>query len=111
MGQTYELKDGAVVIAAITSCTNTSNPAVLIGAGLLARKARALGLKSKPWVKTSLAPGSKAVTEYLKKAGLIEDLEYLGYNIVAYGCTTRSEERRVGKEGGSTCRSRCAPYH
>ncbi|HEY9547687.1 MAG TPA: aconitate hydratase AcnA [Solimonas sp.] len=88
MGQTYELKDGAVVIAAITSCTNTSNPAVLIGAGLLARKARALGLKSKPWVKTSLAPGSKAVTEYLKKAGLIEDLEYLGYNIVAYGCTT-----------------------
>jgi aconitate hydratase len=87
-GQTFELKDGAVVIAAITSCTNTSNPAVLIGAGLLARKARALGLKSQPWVKTSLAPGSKAVTEYLKKAGLIEDLEYLGFNIVAYGCTT-----------------------
>ncbi|MCK9385887.1 MAG: aconitate hydratase AcnA [Nevskia sp.] len=88
MGQTYQLKDGAVVIAAITSCTNTSNPSVLIGAGLLARKARALGLKSQPWVKTSLAPGSKAVTEYLAKAGLIEDLEYLGFNIVAYGCTT-----------------------
>jgi aconitate hydratase len=87
-GQTYELKDGAVVIAAITSCTNTSNPSVLIGAGLLARKARALGLTAKPWVKTSLAPGSKAVTEYLKKAGLIEDLEHLGFNVVAYGCTT-----------------------
>ncbi|MEK6805273.1 MAG: aconitate hydratase AcnA [Pseudomonadota bacterium] len=87
-GQSYQLKDGAVVIAAITSCTNTSNPAVLIGAGLLARKARTLGLKSQPWVKTSLAPGSKAVTEYLKKAGLIEDLEYLGFHVVAYGCTT-----------------------
>jgi aconitate hydratase len=87
-GQTYQLKDGAVVIAAITSCTNTSNPSVLIGAGLLARKARALGLKSQPWVKTSLAPGSLAVTEYLKKAGLIEDLEHLGFFITAYGCTT-----------------------
>src|SRR5581483_9300284 len=87
-GKSYELKDGAVVIAAITSCTNTSNPSVLIGAGLLARKARALGLTAKPWVKTSLAPGSKAVTEYLKKAGLIEDLEHLGFNVVAYGCTT-----------------------
>ena len=87
-GKTFELKDGAVVIAAITSCTNTSNPSVLIGAGLLARKARALGLTSKPWVKTSLAPGSKAVTEYLTKAGLVEDLEHLGFNIVAYGCTT-----------------------
>ncbi len=87
-GQNYQLRDGAVVIAAITSCTNTSNPSVLIGAGLLARKARALGLKSQPWVKTSLAPGSKAVTEYLAKAGLIEDLEYLGFHIVAYGCTT-----------------------
>ena len=87
-GQTFQLKDGAVMIAAITSCTNTSNPSVLIGAGLLARKARALGLKSQPWVKTSLAPGSLAVTEYLKKAGLIEDLEYLGFNVVAYGCTT-----------------------
>jgi len=87
-GQTFQLKDGAVVIAAITSCTNTSNPSVLIGAGLLARKARALGLKSQPWVKTSLAPGSKAVTEYLAKAGLIDDLEALGFHVVAYGCTT-----------------------
>jgi aconitate hydratase len=87
-GQTFQLKDGAVVIAAITSCTNTSNPSVLIGAGLLARKARALGLKSQPWVKTSLAPGSKAVTEYLTKAGLIEDLEHLGFHVAAYGCTT-----------------------
>ena len=86
--QDFELKDGAVGIAAITSCTNTSNPNVLIGAGLLARKARALGLTSKPWVKTSLAPGSLAVTEYLKKAGLIEDLEHLGFFVSAYGCTT-----------------------
>ena len=87
-GQTYQLKDGAVVIAAITSCTNTSNPAVLIGAGLLAKKARALGLKSQPWVKTSLAPGSKVVTDYLQKAGLIEDLEAMGFYVTAYGCTT-----------------------
>jgi aconitate hydratase len=87
-GKTFALKDGAVVIAAITSCTNTSNPSVLIGAGLVARKARALGLTSQPWVKTSLAPGSKVVTEYLKKAGLLEDLEALGFNVVAYGCTT-----------------------
>ena len=87
-GAGYELKDGAVVIAAITSCTNTSNPAVLVGAGLVARKARAKGLKSKPWVKTSLAPGSKVVTEYLKKAGLNEDLDALGFNLVGYGCTT-----------------------
>ncbi|TXH03526.1 MAG: aconitate hydratase AcnA [Nevskiaceae bacterium] len=87
-GQTFQLKDGAVMIAAITSCTNTSNPSVLIGAGLLAKKARALGLKSQPWVKTSLAPGSLAVTEYLKKAGLIEDLESLGFYVTAYGCTT-----------------------
>ncbi|HTT08075.1 MAG TPA: aconitate hydratase AcnA [Gammaproteobacteria bacterium] len=87
-GQVFTLKDGAVVIAAITSCTNTSNPSVLIGAGLLARKARKLGLTSQPWVKTSLAPGSKVVTEYLKKAGLLEDLEALGFNLVGYGCTT-----------------------
>ena len=87
-GQTYQLKDGAVVIAAITSCTNTSNPAVLIGAGLLAKKARALGLKSQPWVKTSLAPGSKVVTDYLEKAGLTADLEHLGFYVTAYGCTT-----------------------
>ncbi len=87
-GKTFELQDGAVMIAAITSCTNTSNPNVLIGAGLLARKARALGLTSKPWVKTSLAPGSLAVTKYLEKAGLIEDLEHLGFYVSAYGCTT-----------------------
>ena len=87
-GNTFTLKDGAVVIAAITSCTNTSNPSVLIGAGLLARKAVALGLKTQPWVKTSLAPGSKVVTEYLKKAGLLGDLEALGFNVVGYGCTT-----------------------
>ncbi|MDE0853317.1 MAG: aconitate hydratase AcnA [Nevskia sp.] len=87
-GQQYELKDGAVVIAAITSCTNTSNPAVLIAAGLVAKKALALGLKTKPWVKTSLAPGSKVVTEYLKKANLLTDLEGAGFNLVGYGCTT-----------------------
>jgi aconitate hydratase len=77
-----------VVIAAITSCTNTSNPSVMIGAGLLARKARAKGLKSKPWVKTSLAPGSKVVTEYLGAADLQKDLDALGFNLVGYGCTT-----------------------
>ncbi|MHA7833240.1 MAG: aconitate hydratase AcnA [Algiphilus sp.] len=84
----FELEDGAVVIAAITSCTNTSNPAVLIGAGLLARNARERGISVKPWVKTSLAPGSKVVTDYLKKAGLLDDLEALGFNVVGYGCTT-----------------------
>ncbi len=83
-----EIKDGAVLIAAITSCTNTSNPAVLIAAGLLARNARALGLTAKPWVKTSLAPGSRVVTDYLKKAGLLADLEALGFYTVGYGCTT-----------------------
>ncbi|MFT7222014.1 MAG: aconitate hydratase [Candidatus Azotimanducaceae bacterium] len=83
-----DLSDGAVVIAAITSCTNTSNPAVLVAAGLVARKARAAGLMTKPWVKTSLAPGSKAVTDYLDKAGLLEDLEALGFYVVGYGCTT-----------------------
>ena len=82
------LRHGAVVIAAITSCTNTSNPSVLIGAGLLARKALKAGLKAKPWVKTSLAPGSKVVTEYLQRSGLLADLEALGYNVVGYGCTT-----------------------
>ncbi len=83
-----KLTHGAVVIAAITSCTNTSNPDVLIAAGLVARKARALGLTSKPWVKTSLAPGSKVVTEYLDKAGLTADLDALGFQTVGYGCTT-----------------------
>ncbi|HUR29263.1 MAG TPA: aconitate hydratase AcnA, partial [Planctomycetota bacterium] len=86
--ETFELGDGAVVIAAITSCTNTSNPSVMLAAGLVARKARALGLKSKPWVKTSLAPGSKVVTDYLVAAGVDKDLEALGFFTVGYGCTT-----------------------
>ena len=77
-----------MVIAAITSCTNTSNPDVMIGAGLLARKARARGLTSKPWVKTSLAPGSRVVTRYLEQSGLLPDLEALGFHVVGYGCTT-----------------------
>ncbi|MEL7349246.1 MAG: aconitate hydratase, partial [Pseudomonadota bacterium] len=87
-GQEYTMRDGSVVIASITSCTNTSNPYVMIGAGLVARKARALGLDRKPWVKTSLAPGSQVVTEYLEAAGLQEDLDALGFNLVGYGCTT-----------------------
>jgi len=87
-GERIELSDGSVVIAAITSCTNTSNPSVMIGAGLVARNAAAKGLNSKPWVKTSLAPGSKVVTDYLKKAGLLGDLEALGFHVVGYGCTT-----------------------
>jgi aconitate hydratase len=84
----FEIKDGAVLIAAITSCTNTSNPAVLVAAGLLARNALKRGLASKPWVKTSLAPGSRVVTDYLTKAGLLHDLEQLGFYTVGYGCTT-----------------------
>jgi aconitate hydratase len=84
----FNLSDGAVVIAAITSCTNTSNPAVMLGAGLLARNAAARGLRVKPWVKTSLGPGSRVVTDYLIKAGLMDDLEALGFNVVGYGCTT-----------------------
>jgi aconitase A len=87
-GQSYELKDGAVLIAAITSCTNTSNPSVMLGAGLLARKARERGLKSKPWVKTSLAPGSRVVTDYFERAGVLSDLDALGFDLVGYGCTT-----------------------
>ena len=87
-GADYTLKDGAVVIAAITSCTNTSNPSVLVGAGLLARNARARGLAVKPWVKTSFAPGSQVVTDYLEAAGLQAELDGLGYNLVGYGCTT-----------------------
>ena len=87
-GTSFEVKDGAVLIAAITSCTNTSNPAVLIAAGLLARNANARGLTSKPWVKTSLAPGSRVVTDYLTKAGLLHELEALGFYTVGYGCTT-----------------------
>ena len=84
----FEIKDGSILIAAITSCTNTSNPNVLIGAGLLAKKAVTLGLKTKPWVKTSLAPGSQVVTDYLEKAGLNKYLDTLGFNLVGYGCTT-----------------------
>ncbi|HEX7060649.1 MAG TPA: aconitate hydratase AcnA [Woeseiaceae bacterium] len=87
-GQDVEIRDGAVLIAAITSCTNTSNPAVMLAAGLLARNARAKGLHTKPWVKTSLAPGSRVVTDYLEKAGLADDLEALGFYLVGYGCTT-----------------------
>jgi len=87
-GSSIDISHGAVVIAAITSCTNTSNPDVMVGAGLVARKALQLGLKVKPYVKTSLAPGSRVVTEYLEKAGLLEPLAALGFNVVGYGCTT-----------------------
>ena len=87
-GGSVEIGHGAVVIAAITSCTNTSNPSVMVAAGLVARKAVEKGLTVKPYVKTSLAPGSRVVTDYLKRAGLIEPLSQLGFNIVAYGCTT-----------------------
>ena len=87
-GRDHDIGDGDVVIAAITSCTNTSNPSVLVAAGLVARKANALGLKPKPWVKTSLAPGSQVVTDYLDKAGLTTDLNAVGFNLVGYGCTT-----------------------
>ena len=87
-GNDEEIRDGAVLIAAITSCTNTSNPAVMIAAGLLARNARAKGLTSKPWVKTSLAPGSKVVTDYLEKSELLDDLDAIGFYTVGYGCTT-----------------------
>ena len=87
-GDHFELDDGDVVIAAITSCTNTSNPDVMVAAGLLARNARERGLNRKPWVKTSLAPGSKVVTEYLERSGLLDDLEAVGFYVVGYGCTT-----------------------
>jgi aconitate hydratase len=87
-GQKVEIRDGAVMIAAITSCTNTSNPYVLVAAALLARNAAKFGLKSQPWVKTSLAPGSRVVTDYLSKAGLLAPLESIGFNVVGYGCTT-----------------------
>ena len=86
--ESFELENGAVTIAAITSCTNTSNPSVMLAAGLLARNAARKGLKSKPWVKTTLAPGSKVVTDYYEKAGLMDDLEALGFYLVGYGCTT-----------------------
>lgn len=87
-GETYRLDQGAVVIAAITSCTNTSNANILMAAGLLARNAVKKGLRSKPWVKTSLAPGSKVVTDYLAVSGLTPYLDQLGFNLVGYGCTT-----------------------
>ena len=87
-GRDYQIDNGAVTIASITSCTNTSNPSVMLAAGLVARNAVAKGLKAKPWVKTSLAPGSKVVTEYYEKAGLTDDLNALGFNLVGYGCTT-----------------------
>ncbi|HEY6452164.1 MAG TPA: aconitate hydratase AcnA [Steroidobacteraceae bacterium] len=87
-GRSFELRDGAVLIAAITSCTNTSNPYVLMAAGLLARNAHRLGLRAKPWVKTSLAPGSRVVTDYLRKAALLDELSSIGFDLVGYGCTT-----------------------
>jgi aconitate hydratase len=87
-GRSFELRDGAVLIAAITSCTNTSNPYVMMAAGLLARNAHRLGVTAKPWVKTSLAPGSRVVTDYLQKAGLLGELASIGFNLVGYGCTT-----------------------
>ncbi len=87
-GKDHDIGDGDVVIAAITSCTNTSNPGVMVAAGLVARKANALGLKPKPWVKTSLAPGSQVVTDYFDRAGLTADLDAIGFNLVGYGCTT-----------------------
>ncbi len=87
-GRHGEISSGAVVIAAITSCTNTSNPSVMVGAGILAKKAVAKGLTAKPWVKTSLAPGSKVVTSYLEKAGLMPPMQALGFHLVGYGCTT-----------------------
>src|SRR6185436_8645744 len=85
---TAAVEHGSVVIAAITSCTNTSNPSVMLGAGLIAKKAVEKGLSQKPWVKTSLAPGSKVVTEYLRLSGTLHYLEQLGFNVAAYGCTT-----------------------
>src|SRR4029077_3342768 len=87
-GEKVNIQDGSVVIAAITSCTNTSNPSVLIAAGLVAKKAVEKGLKSKPWVKTSLAPGSKVVIDYLNEAGLMQPLEALNFHLAGFGCTT-----------------------
>ena len=97
LGDGFEVEDGDVVIAAITSCTNTSNPSVLVGAGLLARNAVAKGLNSKPWVKTSLAPGSQVVKDYLEKAELQDDLDALG-NIVGFGCTVYRQFRTASRE-------------
>ncbi len=109
-GEDFKLRDGSVVIAAITSCTNTSNPAVMLAAGLVARKAHEKGLKTKPWVKTSLAPGSKVVTDYLEKSGLMKDLDDMGFWLVGYGCTTcignsgpLPEEISAGIADGDLC--------
>ncbi len=115
-GQQFVLRHGAVVIAAITSCTNTSNPSVMLAAGMLARNAVRAGLATKPWVKTSLAPGSKVVTDYFRAAGVLGDLSALGFNVVGYGCTTC-----IGNSGplppaiadaieqGNWSRPRCSP--
>ena len=114
-GRKHDLGHGDVVIAAITSCTNTSNPSVMIGAGLLARKAAARGLTAKPWVKTSLAPGSQVVAEYLEQSGLQKDLDKIGFNLVGFGCTTcignsgplpeeiseADQQERHGRRGGA----------
>ena len=100
-GDQFELADGSVVIAAITSCTNTSNPSLMLGAGLLAKKAVERGLKTKPWVKTSFAPGSKVVTDYIEKAGLWPSLNALRFNLVGYGCTTC-----IGNSGPASGRHR-----
>src|SRR5690625_7257272 len=85
--EAYTVSDGSIVIAAITSCTNTSNPSVMLGAGLVARKAIEQGLDVKPWVKTSMAPGSKVVTDYLRRSGMLTDVEALIFHVVGYGCT------------------------
>ena len=103
-GNAVEIKDGAVLIAAITSCTNTSNPSVMLGAGLLARKARERGLTSQPWVKTSLAPGSRVVTDYFAKAGVLDDLAALGFDLVGYGCTTCIAEGTAVLQADGTAR-------
>ena len=102
-GADYELSDGDVVIAAITSCTNTSNPSVMVAAGLVARNARAKGLRVQPWVKTSLAPGSQVVSDYLEAAGLQDDLDALGFHLVGYGCTTCIGNSEIGR---ASCRER-----
>jgi len=126
-GKDFDIGDGDVTIAAITSCTNTSNPGVMLAAGLIAKKANELGLKPKPWVKTSLAPGSQVVTDYLEKAGLQSHLDAIGFNLVGYGCTTcirwprRSAPRsttmvwslppsfRATAISKAACRRTCAP--
>ena len=97
--ETFTLQNGAVVIAAITSCTNTSNPSVMLAAGLVAKKAVEKGLRTKPWVKTSLAPGSQVVTEYLEASGLIDELDTLRFNLVGYGCTTLYRKLRAARSG------------